>query len=138
MQGTRPRVATFQAEINVTPLVDVALVLLIIFMVVTPLVIDQVQLPAGKNPQIHPEHGRQLQIFIEDRATVGVAGVIIRTDQLAGELERLSALGEHREVVIKAAKIVSYGEVLRVLQLCRAARFEDVALAATKLEVETR
>src|ERR1700737_3934093 len=83
------------SDINVTPLVDVCLVLLIIFMVVTPLVVTGVpiSLPVTRHAQSFSESTRQLPVTVKDDGTVYVGPVVVRREQVAPELERL-----HREV----------------------------------------
>lgn len=121
-----------QSEINVTPLVDVCLVLLIIFMVITPVIVNgmPVRLPEartaaglGKAP---------LQITINADRTIYVDSLAIRSEQLASELEHRR--DPSRPVVVRADKTLSYGDVVRVLDACRGAGFENVGLAAQKQE----
>ena len=120
---------TLQSEINITPLVDVCLVLLIIFMVVTPLLSGvPVHLPqaatAGELAR------RPLQITINADRTIYVGDVAIRSEQLPSELAR-HAREASRPVVVRGDKTLAYGEIVRVLDACRAAGFENVGLATS-------
>lgn len=119
-----------QSEINITPLVDVCLVLLIIFMVVTPLMVGvPVDLPrAGTASEMAK---RPLQVTVKSDGTIYVDSAVLRADELLGELQRRRAEHE-RPVVVRADKILSYGEVVRVLDACRDAGFNSVGLAAEK------
>src|SRR5713101_8201350 len=85
--------APLQADINVTPLVDVCLVLLIIFMVVTPIIVHgvPVELPDTKHAAAVGEAARQLPVTVKEDGTVYVDGIVLRREQVAGELERLHA-----------------------------------------------
>ncbi len=121
-----------QAEINVTPLVDVCLVLLIIFMVVTPMLTGvKVNLPESKTATTFEEK-RQLPITVKEDATLYVDSTVIRRDQLAGELERLHTQHPERPVLVRGDARVKYGEVVDVLGACRAVGFHDVGLASSQ------
>ncbi|MBW3672389.1 MAG: biopolymer transporter ExbD [Acidobacteria bacterium] len=126
-QGSRSRLFV---EMNVTPFVDVALVLLIIFMVVTPAMIREVDVPVTLDPSTAPENERQIRILLFDPQMVVMNGRILRHDQLSTEL-----FGGHdpaSEVVVKASSTLSYGHVGSVLKACRDAGFENVVLVATR------
>ena|SRR5438552_990926 len=120
-----------QSDINVTPLVDVCLVLLIIFMVVLPtLVVGMpVKLPIAATSSATPQE--QLAITVADDGTVYL-GTVVRKEQVASELLRLHAQSPNRPVGVRGDKRVAYGEVASVLDSCRAAGFDDVRLITTK------
>ena len=119
-----------QSEINVTPLVDICLVLLIIFMVVTPLFTGvPVHLPQSKTAASLED--RQLPITVNKDATLYIDANVIRREQLEGELQRLHAKNPDRPVLVRGDERVLYGEVVDVLGACRAAGFANVALATS-------
>ena len=124
--------SAMQAEINVTPLVDVCLVLLIIFMVVTPMVVNgiPVHLPKAATALTLPEAEarRQLPITVKEDGTLYVDSTAIRREQLDGELKRLHDEAPSRPVAVRGDKHVAYGEVVSVLAACRKAGWEDVGL----------
>jgi biopolymer transport protein ExbD len=122
--------ASLHSEINVTPLVDVCLVLLIIFMVVTPLLSGvPVQLPQSVTAE---ELAKQpLQITINADRTIYVGDAAIHEEQLASELAR-HAGQTSRPVVVRGDKSLAYGDIVRVLDTCRAAGFQNVGLATTR------
>ena len=124
------RTASFQHEINVTPLVDVCLVMLIIFMVVTPLMNGiPVKLPSAKSAA-EIEH-EPLQITLNADHTLYVGSAVVRSEQLTDELVRQRSTTD-RPVVVRAEKTLPYGDVVQVLDACRRAGFTDVGLAAQK------
>jgi biopolymer transport protein TolR len=84
----KSRASALESNINVTPLVDVCLVLLIIFMVVTPMMVNGVpmQLPKSTTSASMVDAPRQLAITVKDDGTLFVGANVIRTEQLAGEL----------------------------------------------------
>jgi biopolymer transport protein ExbD len=122
--------STLESNINVTPLVDVCLVLLIIFMVVLPTVVNgfPVKLPVGNGPAAPQE---QLAITVADDGTVYCGGLVVRQEQVASELQRMHAQAPNRPVGVRGDKRVAYGEVARVLDACRAAGYSDVRLITT-------
>src|SRR5688572_13759002 len=81
--------APLTSEINVTPLVDVCLVLLIIFMVVTPLLQRgvPVNLPITSEPEKTPDTEKQLQISVKADGTVYLGHRVVRKDQVESELK---------------------------------------------------
>src|SRR2546421_211752 len=92
-----------QSDINVTPLVDVCLVLLIIFMVVTPLMVTgvPVHLPASRTSTAISDAMRQLPITVNEDATLYIDANVIRREQLAGELQRLHEAHPERPVIVR-------------------------------------
>ena len=121
-----------QSEINVTPLVDVCLVLLIIFMVVTPLLQKgvPVNLPVTKSPEKTPETDRELLISVKTDGTVYLERLVVREEQLDSELRSLYDRGPDREVAVKGDRRADYGKVMRVLRACRDVGFTNVGLVA--------
>jgi biopolymer transport protein ExbD len=121
--------AVLESNINVTPLVDVCLVLLIIFMVVVPVMVNgvPVKLPVAKGEAVS-EAQRQLAITVKDDGTVYLGAFVVRADQVASELERLHGEGPERSVAVRGDQRVAYGEVLKVLDACRGVGYNDVRL----------
>ena len=127
------RASSLQSDINVTPLVDVCLVLLIIFMVVTPMIVNgvPVHLPQGRTSTPIGDASRQLPITVNADATLYIDANVIRREQLASELQRLHDAHPERPVIVRGDTSVRYGEVADVVDACRLAGFRDVALATT-------
>jgi biopolymer transport protein ExbD len=126
------------SDINVTPLVDVCLVLLIIFMVVTPMLQKGVpiNLPVTEEPEKTPDTEKQLQISVKDDNVVYVGPQAIRKEQLQSTLQDLHDKDPNREVAVKGDRTVKYGEVLDVLKACREVGFNDVGLIAQPKKAE--
>src|SRR5947209_8363706 len=121
---------TLQSEINVTPLVDVCLVLLIIFMVVLPTLVTGIPVQLPHSATAGDLAKQPMQITLKSDGTIYLDSVVIRTEQLESELQRRG--NQHsRPVVVRADKTLAYGEVIHVLDTCRSAGFENVGLATT-------
>ena len=125
-----------QSDINVTPLVDVCLVLLIIFMVVTPLLQKgiAVQLPTTDNPDKKPENASQKLL------TVGWAtppAYYFEADKLSKadiqkRLDELYQRSPSADIIIKADQRLKYGDVKEVMKMAKEAGFQNVGLIADK------
>ena len=124
------------ADINVTPLVDVCLVMLIIFMVVTPLLRAgaDVNLPLTDRPPGMPEGPKQKTISMTVRAEVVIDGVWIPDQNLLGYFKDLYEKSPEKELVIKADKGLKYKEVRRIMQLVNQAGFDGAGLVTDKRE----
>jgi biopolymer transport protein ExbD len=120
------------SDINVTPLVDVCLVLLIIFMVVTPMLQKgvPVNLPVTEDPEKTPDTEKQLLISVKADGSVYLGPTVVRKEQVQSELDNIHAKAPDREVAVKGDKLVKYGDVLDVLKACREVGFNNVGLIA--------
>jgi biopolymer transport protein ExbD len=123
--------ASLQSDINVTPLVDVCLVLLIIFMVVLPTMVNGIPVHLPQAASGDALSKQPMQITLNSDKTLYVDSVVIRLDQLASELQRKHDQIQ-RPVVVRADKTLAYGEVIGVLDACRGAGFETVGLASER------
>ena len=130
-----------QSEINVTPMVDVMLVLLIIFMVVTPFLQQgiQVAIPRGlKNPDedqlINKESAVIISVPKNEEYYLGKKKVNL--DDLKSQVEKALAnkKEEDKIVYIKSGVEVSYGEVVKVINAVREKGVDKIGLVADKLK----
>lgn len=128
--------AALHSDINVTPLVDVCLVLLIIFMIVLPQMLEgiPVQLPQTRHSDPADPSRRQLAITVKDDGSVYLDTLVVRREQIAGEMQRLHEQWPQRPIAVRGDARVPYGAVVEVLDACRKAGYEDVALASAKRE----
>src|SRR5437588_5679242 len=124
--------AGLNADINVTPLVDVCLVLLIIFMVVTPMLQKgvPVNLPVTEDPEKTPDTDKQLQISVKSDGTVYLGSLPVLKEQVQSELQKIHDRTPDREIAVKGDKLVKYGAVLDALKACREVGFNNVGLIA--------
>jgi biopolymer transport protein ExbD len=126
-----------RSEINVTPLVDVCLVLLIIFMVVTPLLMEgkPVQLPQTDQPEKMPEGAKQVDVAIMVDGSVHVGDDWVPDlDQLKTRLIDIHTATPDKDVVIKADRRIKYRDVRDVMRVINEAGFTGVGLATEKIE----
>ena len=105
-------------EINVTPFVDVMLVLLIIFMVAAPLLLSglPVDLPAVKGQSLNVNQ-EQLTVTLdrEGRVYLGSAEEPLQLDQLAAKLKAIGKNAEEQTILFRGDRQVQYGRVSEVL-----------------------
>lgn len=116
-------------EINVTPLVDVMLVLLIIFMVAAPMLSTgvEVDLPSTRAPRMEQDEEKMvLSIDAEERVYLGEEEV--PTERLEEVLLNNARLQEDNEIYVRADETVPYGFVLRVFTIIRQAGVEKLGL----------
>jgi biopolymer transport protein ExbD len=125
-----------RGDINVTPLVDVCLVLLIIFMVVTPMLqpgVD-VALPQTSSPEKMPETARQLTVSVKQDGNVFVEEKWVPEQDLEARFGEIYTNEPDRQVVVKGDSRLKYKEVRRVMQLLNEAGFGRVGLVTQKEE----
>jgi biopolymer transport protein ExbD len=116
-------------EINVTPFIDVMLVLLIIFMVAAPLsTVDvHVDLPASTaKPQPRPD--KPLYITIKSDLQLTIGNESIARAQLASAIETATQSDKGKRLFLRADQTVPYGELMNVLNMLRAAGYLKIAL----------
>ena len=123
--------SSMQSEINITPLIDVCLVLLIIFMIVLPTMVNGVDVQLPETSIKNPVDSRVFPVTVKEDGTVYLDTLIVRRDEVLPSLQRLHATASTRPIAVRADKRVEYGEVAAVLGACRAAGWEEVALVST-------
>jgi biopolymer transport protein TolR len=134
--GGRARRLSGMNEINVTPLIDVMLVLLVIFMVTAPLLTTgvHVELPKVKSAPMQADESKMLVVITADEH------VYLGKDEITGELETKlktnARLQEDRELYVQADENVKYGVVLRVMAAARAAGVEKLGMVTDPLVVK--
>jgi biopolymer transport protein ExbD len=122
-------------EINVTPFIDVMLVLLIIFMVVAPLAtVDvPVELPASTaRPQPHPP--KPLFLTVRSDLSLSLGDTPVAREALAAALDAASGGDKGERVFLRADKQVAYGDLTAVMNVLRAAGYLKVALVGLAVE----
>ena len=116
-------------EINVTPFIDVMLVLLIIFMVAAPLAtVDLgVNLPASAvEPSPRPD--KPVFVTVKPDLSVAVGEDVIVRDALTTALDAATRNDKNERIYLRADKVVSYGDLMEVMNLLRNAGYLKIAL----------
>jgi biopolymer transport protein ExbD len=116
-------------EINVTPFIDVMLVLLIIFMVAAPLAtVDvAVNLPTSTaEPQPRPD--KPIFLTVKSDLTLALGDDPIAREAIGGALEVATQGDKDRRIFLRADKTVPYGELMEVMNLLRSVGFLKIAL----------
>lgn len=119
------------SEINVTPLVDVMLVLLIVFMVAAPLLTVgvPVDLPQTQAPPI-TDPKEPLVISINNEGHIYIQDTDVPIDSLVPRLQAITGANPDALVYVRADKSIDYGRVLEVMSLISAAGYRKVSLIA--------
>jgi biopolymer transport protein ExbD len=119
-----------KSDINVTPLVDVMLVLLIIMMIVAPLLQQgvRVKLPQAANPTEKPDTQDQTVLAIDSNKRLYLNTVPVQTGDLRRKVEEVLEGKKDRIVIIKADVDVEYSAVMDAMDELRATGIEDLGL----------
>jgi biopolymer transport protein TolR len=125
--GTR---APLRADVNVTPMIDVMLVLLIIFMLVTPLIHSMSVLPRSAHAESRPEDPDDITLDIDRQGSLFLAtspreGPVLLTPELLAA--RLTALYRNRVLYLKADSRVDFGRIDQAIAIARRAGVRVVA-----------
>ncbi len=126
------------ADINVTPMADIMIVLLIIFMVITPLITKgiDVELPKAANIKERPDNPDNIVIGYTKNFTIFFKGVRLEGGSLERDKEDLAerlkaALAERGDTdkvaFLKADINMEYGEVMKIMEICHDAGIEEIA-----------
>jgi biopolymer transport protein ExbD len=121
------------AEINITPLTDIFLVLLIIFMVTSSVIANtgkNVKLPEAQQASSTPP--KAVNVTIATDGTIQVDGDVVRRETLRAALEAALAKTEEKQVILRGDKDIVYGEAVYVLDQAQLAGAEGFALATSK------
>jgi len=118
------------AEINVTPMVDVMLVLLIVFMVAAPLLTAgvPVDLPSSNAKQIQTQDNKPIEVTIDKEGKLFIGETETSEDQLITVLAAMLEGQEDTRIYIRGDQTLDYGRVISVLGMISGAGFSHVAL----------
>ena len=128
------------AEINVTPLVDVMLVLLIIFMITAPLLASAVpiDLPESRAKPVETEEQEPVQLSINADDTLYIGEEVVPEAELPARLDAIAREKESgdkpRQIMLRADKGLDYGRVMRVMGELNRAGLTRIALVTTGSE----
>jgi biopolymer transport protein TolR len=117
------------AEINMTPFIDVMLVLLIIFMVAAPLLATGVaiDLPETRAAALNIDQ-KPVSVAIDEKGDIYLMDQPVRAEDLVGRLQAAAKAGFDERIYVRGSREVSYGRVAQVMAIITAAGFKKVAL----------
>jgi biopolymer transport protein ExbD len=123
------------AEINITPLTDIFLVLLIIFMVSSSVMVEtasragvKVNLPKGANQEIDPG-AKSLIVSVTTAGEILVQGQVVKADDLDNLFMSAAAKDEATQVIIEADTTVDHGVVVGIMERAKRAGLSKLAIA---------
>jgi len=126
---SRRRTTHVMSEINVTPMVDVMLVLLIIFMVAAPLLTVGVAIDLPQTQAKSLDQDREpLTVTVNDKGQVYLHNTDVKLDELIPKLRAIAKNGGDERIYVRGDKKVDYGTVMRVMGRLSAAGYRRVAL----------
>jgi biopolymer transport protein TolR len=123
-----------KSDINVTPLVDVMLVLLIIMMIVAPMLqkgVD-VRLPTASNTEDKPETQEQTVVAVTADGRLHLNAVAIPDGELPRRVQEVLDTKKEKIVYLKADQDASYGRVMAAMDALREAQVENIGLIAER------
>jgi biopolymer transport protein TolR len=125
------------SEINVTPFIDVMLVLLIIFMVTAPMMIQgvDVTLPVATSDPL-PTENENIVVSIDKNGRIYIKDLNVTIDFLKEKLKKLLEIQDKKEVFLRADKDVSYGHVVRVMAEIKAAGVNKLGMITDSSKFE--
>ncbi|MFO7739755.1 MAG: protein TolR [Desulfatiglandaceae bacterium] len=125
----------FMSDINVTPLVDVMLVLLIIFMVTAPMMMQgvEVNLPKTTTRNIKTQD-EPLMLTVNKKEEIFIERQRIKLDSLEPKIQKIFENRRNKEILLRADKDVSYGFVIEVIASIKRAGIDKLGMATEPLE----
>jgi len=125
---------SLKADINVTPLVDVMLVLLIIMMLIAPLLQQgvPVTMPEAANTGEKPDTQDQTVVAIDSRGAFYINSLPVQRDNLIPQVQRVLEDKKEKIVYLKGDKDAKYSAIMDVMDAFRKAQIENIALITEK------
>ena len=125
----------YVCDINVTPMVDVMLVLLIIFMITSPMLVGgvEVDLPKTSSPAISGQY-KPLVISLDKNGKIFIFETEIKRSELTNKLKEITKENKDARVFVKGDKKVSYGLVAETMALIQNSGYTKVALISDILQ----
>jgi biopolymer transport protein TolR len=133
MSGQRKQRNRISSDINVTPMADIMLVLLIIFMITTPLLQEEVfvNLPDAENPmEINAKEPMMVTLTRDGRIYIGKSRVT-EPEMMHAITEQLASY-RNQTMYLKADQMLEYGKVVHIVQQCNSLGVEHIGLMTEK------
>ncbi|MBN8511638.1 MAG: protein TolR [Rickettsiales bacterium] len=118
-------------EINVTPMVDVMLVLLIIFMITSPMLVAgvEVDLPQTESAPVSGD-SKPLVVSIKKNGDLYLFETLVKSEDLTDKLKEVSKENKDTRIFVKGDKAVAYGKIVETMATIQNAGFAKVALVS--------
>lgn len=119
-----------QSDINITPMIDVLLVLLIIFLVIQPALQKglEVQVPPVEEQAVTQQPPDQIVLSVQEGPTYSINQIPIPTAELGPRIRAIFAERPRKVLFVKGAENLVYGDVVRAIDIARGAGIEVVGL----------
>jgi biopolymer transport protein ExbD len=133
MKKTSRRAHSTLNELNITPLLDLVFVLLVIFIITTPQMVNSLEmaLPSGKPPPANPNEPkpRVNRIFVDEKGKVFLNDAPVADAQLKEALRALKTSDPDPKIVVKGADNVDYQSMIKVLDALQQLEITKIGLA---------
>jgi biopolymer transport protein ExbD len=132
MKKTSKRGHSTLNELNITPLLDLVFVLLVIFIITTPQMVNSLEmaLPSGKPPVHNPNEPKPKinNIVVDDKGQVTLNGAVVPDNQLKDALRAIKAADPDPKIVVKGADEVEYQSMIKVLDALQQLEITKIGL----------
>lgn len=122
------------AEMNITPMVDVMLVLMIIFMVAAPMMTQGVQVALPKADAKSIEQDKPVEILLKKDGTVQIGSAQVAREDLVARLQAIQEGRDSAAILLRADKDINYGTVMEIMAALQMAGMVDVGLVTEPTE----
>jgi biopolymer transport protein ExbD len=134
--GSKTRGKKVLVNINVVPYIDILLVLLIVFMVITP--IRQMELDvkvpqSSSDAEPGPPDPNVIVVSINDAAEVAINGVTQSLAQLGAELRNIYSARANKDMFISASPKLPYGDIVRIIDIAKGSGVGDIGLITEEI-----
>jgi biopolymer transport protein TolR len=137
--GRRPGRYAAMSDINVTPFVDVMLVLLVVFMITAPLLTVGVPIDLPKTSAANlPGNEEPLTVSINEQGEIYLQETLVKREELVARLLAISENLTDRRIFVRGDRSVDYGTVMEVMGSLNAAGFNKVALVTEALQLNAQ
>ncbi len=118
------------SDINITPMVDVMLVLLIIFMVAAPMIQqgEQINLPKTSSKIVPTDNEKYITMSIDKSKKITIDGKVVNFDNLKKNILSNTKLQEKKEIYLEADKTLPYGFVVKIMSVVRNSGVSNINL----------